>query len=332
LIALYKNTQILLKITINTGSLMNKTGIATSEIFLKHDTGTHHPESIERITSIFTYLDTKEYIKKIKKFEPNEIQKELLFLNHTEKYIDQLISLKGKNGYLDGDTPYSKNSISASLVSANAGIVLSDRIQSGELDNGFAIVRPPGHHAESDHAMGFCFINNIAVTARYLQKIGYKKICILDWDVHHGNGTENSFYKDSSVLFISMHQYPFYPGTGSDKDIGEDEGKGYNINIPMQRGSGNSDYIKQFDKVVLPSIDRFVPDFILLSAGFDAHLDDPLGGMNISTSGYENLSIKLMEKAKDICNGRIISFLEGGYDLHALAESVEVHLSTLSHF
>ncbi|NBU98367.1 MAG: histone deacetylase [Spirochaetia bacterium] len=249
---------------------------------------------------------------------------------HSIAHYNKIKSLSEKKGYLDGDTPYSPKTTDAALKGAGAGFELVDRIINRELENGMVLVRPPGHHAERDHAMGFCIFNNIAITAKYIQKKGFKKIAIIDWDVHHGNGTENTFYDDDSVLFISTHQYPFYPGSGSESDTGTGKGRGYNINIPMQRGSGISEFIKAFDNKIIPSLENFIPDFILISAGFDAHINDPLANLELTTKSYEIFTEKLMSIAKQYCENRIISFLEGGYDLKALSESVEAHISVLA--
>ncbi|MCB1177735.1 MAG: histone deacetylase [Leptospiraceae bacterium] len=308
---------------------MKRTGIVYSEKFLEHDTGFTHPENKNRLSSIISLLQSKSYYQEIHKFTPKEATKEDIISIHEEGYYDSLKDIEGKSGYLDGDTPYSPGSLEAAKLAAGSGIVLADKILSNEIDNGMVLVRPPGHHAESGHAMGFCIFNNIAITAKYLQKKGKKKVLILDWDVHHGNGTQNSFYEDDSVLFISLHQFPFYPGSGSEREDGSGAGKGYTLNLPMARGMGDSDYIKGFEDKIIPKIDKFSPDFVLISAGFDAHKNDPLAQMELSTSAYEKFSILLKKAALDHCEGKIISFLEGGYDLSALSESVEAHLSVL---
>ncbi|MCE9599851.1 MAG: histone deacetylase, partial [Spirochaetia bacterium] len=212
---------------------------------------------------------------------------------------------------------------------AGAGIAAADAIRAGNLDRALLLVRPPGHHSLHDRAMGFCLFNNVAICARHLQSIGFAKIAIVDWDVHHGNGTQDAFYNDPSVYFISLHQYPFYPGSGSAAERGQGNGHGFTLNIPMAAGRGDTEYKRAFKEQITPELDRFEPDFILISAGFDAHRDDPLAQMSLTAASYEWMSRELLEVAGRHCNGNIISFLEGGYDLEALADSVEAHAQTL---
>ena len=306
-----------------------KTGICTHPIFLEHDTGLHHPESSQRLESIYKILKEKSYYNDLLQVSPIHAKEEDITRIHSIAHYNNILHRKGKSGYLDGDTPYSEKSVEAALMAAGAGITLADKILEGECKNGMLLLRPPGHHAEPENAMGFCIFNNIAITAKYLQNKGLKKILILDWDVHHGNGTEDSFYEDDSVYFISTHQYPFYPGTGKASDTGEGKGRGYNLNLPFARGSSDQDYLKIFGEKILPAIESFEPEFILISAGFDAHKRDPLAGIELSTTAYEKFTSMICKTANEICSGRILSFLEGGYDLEALGESVEAHISVL---
>lgn len=309
---------------------MGKTGIITDKIFLEHDTGSGHPESKFRLESILQYLESKNYSKDLRRYDTKIPSEEDILKIHSSDHYNRIKALSGKKGYLDGDTPYSEKSSEASLRAVGAGLEIADQIINREIENGMVMVRPPGHHAERNHAMGFCIFNNIAITARYLQKKGYQKIAIIDWDVHHGNGTENAFYDDDSVLFISTHQYPFYPGSGSESDTGIGNGIGYNLNIPMQRGAGESEFKKAFANQILPKLENFLPDFILISAGFDAHKNDPLANLELTTKSFEVFTEKIKSIANQYCEGRVISFLEGGYDLKALSESVEAHLSVLA--
>lgn len=306
-----------------------QTALAYREEFLLHDTG-HHPENSDRLVSILNKLKKTNYYKNLIRPEIREAYDYEVAAVHDLSYVKDF-KKKSENGkgYLDGDTPYCEFSNKAALLAAGSGIALADLLLEKKAKNGIALVRPPGHHAEKEKGMGFCIFNNIAVTAKYLQSKGIGKILIVDWDVHHGNGTQNCFYNDDSVFFISTHQYPFYPGTGSLQERGSGLGSGYTLNIPLQRGSGDSDYKRAFEEKILPVIDSYQPEIILISAGFDAHKDDPLGGMELSTKAYEKFTEILLKKADEYCEGRVISFLEGGYDLEALADSVEAHLSVL---
>lgn len=306
------------------------TAIAIDPQFWKHDTG-YHPESSERLTAIMDRLKKTNYYPQLITIPISPANQEDITRIHTTEYFQYFLKTTSerKSGFFDGDTPFSEGSKDAAFLAAGAGISVANEILSGKIKNGFAIVRPPGHHAEVDRAMGFCMFNNIAITARYLQSKGIQKILILDWDVHHGNGTEHTFYSDNTVFFMSIHQYPFYPGTGAAKDKGEKEGYGYNLNMPVPRGANDFDYYKLFDNLILKEIEKFHPDFILISAGFDAHKKDPLGGVELTTGAYEQFTTIIKKVAEEYCYGRIISMLEGGYNLEALAESAEVHLSVL---
>jgi acetoin utilization deacetylase AcuC-like enzyme len=308
---------------------MNNFAISTSDLYLEHDTGRHHPESKERLIAICEYLQSKDYFSKILKVDPEKAKIQDIARVHDSSYIRQVESLNSRSGYLDGDTPFSALSSEAAFYAAGSGITLANLIHSKKLSSGISLVRPPGHHAERENAMGFCIFNNVAITASYLESLGYERIFILDWDVHHGNGTEHAFYSNGNVFFASLHQFPFYPGTGREEDIGKGLGLGKNLNIPLPRGSGDKEYLNAFDSKIVPAIDDFNPDFILISAGFDSHKNDPLGGMEVNTKAFESFTRIILEKAREHCEGRILSFLEGGYDLRGLAESVEAHIAVL---
>jgi acetoin utilization deacetylase AcuC-like enzyme len=201
----------------------------------------------------------------------------------------------------------------------------------GEISSAFCCVRPPGHHAERGRAMGFCIFNNIAVAAAHLlEGEGLARVAIVDWDVHHGNGTESMFIDDDRVLYVSLHQYPHYPGTGSAETVGRGKGQGYNINLPMRGGAGDREYLAVFRERIIPALDEFEPEFILISAGFDGHEDDPLSSTILTTAAYRTMTELVKASAEKYCKGRIVSFLEGGYDLRALADSVEVHIAALA--
>lgn len=311
------------------GSL--KTGITFHEEFLKHNTGPGHPETHGRLESILDHLSDLPSKNFLWKKDFKEAPLSVISSIHDPNYV-RLVSRtceEKDSGYLDGDTVFSSRSYMAANLAVGAGLYLADEVLLGNLKNGMALVRPPGHHAEADHAMGFCIFNNIAITAKYLQSKGIKRILILDWDVHHGNGTQHQFYEDDSVYFISLHQFPFYPGTGSLSERGKGKGLGTTMNIPLARGAGEFEYLSSFPSIQR-EMEKFRPEFVLVSAGFDAHKQDPLGGMNLPTSFFEIFTKEIQNIANTYANGKMISFLEGGYDFKALSESVKLHLETLA--
>jgi acetoin utilization deacetylase AcuC-like enzyme len=216
------------------------------------------------------------------------------------------------------------------LLSAGGVLQAIDAVMKKEVENAFCAIRPPGHHAEKSYGKGFCIFNNVAIGAKYIQqKYNLPKVLIVDWDVHHGNGTQNSFYNDPSVYFFSVHQYPFYPGTGAELEEGEEEGFGYTMNVPMVAGSGDVEYLEVFENFFYPVAEKFAPDFILISAGFDAHKDDPLAEIELDEETFQRITQVVVDLAEKCCEGRLVSVLEGGYDLKALATSVEAHLWAL---
>ena len=231
---------------------------------------------------------------------------------------------------LDPDTSMSPGSLTAAYLAAGGALAAVDAIMSRQVDHAFCAVRPPGHHAEAGQAMGFCLFNNVAIAARYVQKKhGVKRVLIVDWDVHHGNGTQHSFEDDPAVLFFSTHQYPHYPGTGRESERGRGAGEGFTINVPMEAGEGGEEYRDIFQKSLVPTADSFKPEFVIVSAGFDAHKDDPLGNMGLTEEGYADLTGIVAGIAKRHAGGRILSSLEGGYHLTALAASVDRHIQAL---
>lgn len=300
--------------------------------FLDHDTGHAHPESSARLSTTLEHLQKQPWFDQLINTNPVAADKEWLQLIHDANYIDRVsaVCLSGAS-YLDvTDVGISRRSYDVALLAAGGALVLGDKVMSGEADNGFALLRPPGHHAERNMALGFCLFNNIAILARYLQKQhGLDKILILDWDVHHGNGTQHAFEADPSVYYISLHQYPFYPGTGSASETGTGRGRGTILNCPMPAGATDTEYRQVLTEKVLPAVERFRPEAFLVSAGFDAHRDDPLATMSLSTEFYGWMTERVMEQADQYAGGRIVSLLEGGYNLKALRECVAVHLHTL---
>jgi len=310
---------------------MKKVGLIYHEDYLKHDTGVGHPERKERLVAIVEHLKKSNLSEKIEWISPklrNDVEKWILKV-HQSSHLEFVRTsiLKGIRLLDFGDTYVSKDSFDVALLAVSGVLEGVDKIFKGELDKIFCAVRPPGHHAESRRVMGFCLFNNVAVAGRYAQETyGVEKVAIIDWDVHHGNGTQEIFYEDPSVLYISLHQYPFYPGTGSREEKGSGKGYGFTLNFPMPAGSNDEDYLKIFGNEVSPALEKFQPEFIIISAGFDAHQDDPLAGMKLTEEAFKMMTKLTNEIALKFSQGKILSVLEGGYNLEALARSVENHL------
>ena len=307
-----------------------KTGLITSNTYQNHNTGDGHPERIDRVTAIidnFKKLNNKNLIWK----KPSKYKRELLENTHNKDYINFVEKSFPEKGlsFLDGDTIISPGSKEATADAVGSIITAIDGVQNKEFHNAFCAVRPPGHHAERNKAMGFCIYNNVAVGAHYLlEKYKFNKVAIIDFDVHHGNGTQDIFYDNEKVLYISTHQYPYYPGTGAEKE----KGKYNNIfNIPLPAGTTSEEYLNAYE-FVLKKIKEFKPEFILLSAGFDAHKDDPLAQFQLTSKDFYNLTKRTLNLAKLYCEGKVVSILEGGYDLNALQESTEMHVNALLEF
>ena len=310
-----------------------KTAFASDTRFMDHDTGIGHPERPARLSHTLAHLESKPWFPSLHMMGGVECNLDQISSMHDEGLIHRAQTSCAQGlSYLDSpDVVISPDSFEIARLAVGTVLSLSDAIVSGQVNNGFALIRPPGHHAERNEALGFCLFNNIAITARYLQQQhGLERILIVDWDVHHGNGTQHLFEEDPSVFFISTHQYPHYPGTGSRSENGIGAGQGATLNCPMNAGTGDDDYQDAFREKILPAIHNFKPDMILISAGFDAHRADPLGSINLSSEHYAWMTTRLMECADQYCQGRILSALEGGYDLDALAESVGIHLATLN--
>ena len=309
-----------------------RTGLINDVRFLDHDTSPGHPECRERITESIDYLQAQTWFNDLIKIESKKADPELISDIHDYAYIRHAeeVCLSGQNHLDSMDVSVCTESYDIALLAAGSAIQLADKVINKTIDNGFALIRPPGHHAENAMALGFCLFNNIAVLARYLQNThGLENIAIIDWDVHHGNGTQHLFEEDPSVLYISTHQYPFYPGTGHYSETGIGEGAGATLNCPMPAGATDEIYQEAFSQIILPKIDEFKPDIILISAGFDAHHADPLANINLSTESFGWMTERIMEKAAQYSDNRIISLLEGGYNLDALPKCIGKHLQVL---
>jgi acetoin utilization deacetylase AcuC-like enzyme len=307
-------------------------GLIHHPLFEKHLEGHPHVERPERVTAILNRLRSSSLAPKIVFLEAAAAERKWIELVHDPDYVNGILTLDIKDAvFLDsGDTVATSATPLAALHAAGAGIQAAKLVLDGSFRSAFCAVRPPGHHAERDRAMGFCIFNNIAVAASYLlTECRLNRVAIVDFDIHHGNGTERTFIEDNRVLFISLHQYPHYPGTGSADMTGLGAGAGFTLNLPMSSGAGDPEYAEAFQSRVIPALDRFKPEFLLVSAGFDGHADDPLAETLLSSAMFGTMTRQLRVVAEHHCRGRIVSMLEGGYDLNALAGSVEEHLKAL---
>ena len=307
-----------------------KTGLITSDTYQNHNTGGSHPEKIDRVTVVidnFKKLGNENLIWK----KPSKFDRSLLEITHSSDYINFVEKSFPKEGlsFLDGDTIVSPGSKEATSDAVGSIITAIDGVQNNEFKNAFCAVRPPGHHAEKNKAMGFCIYNNVAVGANYLiDKYKLNKVAIIDFDVHHGNGTQNIFHDNEKVLYISTHQFPYYPGSGTEQEKGK-----YNniVNIPLPAGTTSQEYLNAYE-FVLKKIEEFKPEFVLLSAGFDAHKDDPLAQFQLESKDFYEITKRTLKLSKLYCNGKVVSILEGGYDLSALKESTAMHVDALLEF
>ena len=305
-------------------------GFVYDPIYLKHDTG-QHVENTKRLEAIMSHLEQTGLISQLTPIKPRPATIEELSLVHPEPHISHIQEVTQKGGdWLDLDTVMSTGSYDAALYATGGALKATEAVMNGEVASAFALVRPPGHHATPQQAMGFCLLNNVAVTAKYaLTNYKLEHILIIDFDVHHGNGTQEAFYDDPQVLYISTHQYPFYPGTGSIEETGNGIAKGTTINIPLPTACGDAEYKQVFEQIIVPAANRFKPQLILVSAGYDPHWADELALMQVSVSGFAQMVKIIQELTDELCSGRLVFTLEGGYTLNALAASVKATFDVL---
>ncbi len=296
------------------------------DIFADHRPPNPHPERPARFTAARDALRDAGLAQRGTQLPSREASEAELGLVHTAGYISDLTrKVPGNSGWLDADTYYSPETWRAATTAAGAAVDATSAVLSGQFKRALAIVRPPGHHAEADRAMGFCLLNNVAIAAAAARQAGASRVAVIDWDVHHGNGTQHSFYEDGAVHYSSTHQYPFYPGTGAPDETGSGDGLGTTVNVGLPAGCGDDEYIAAFEQVIVPELQLFRPDLVLISAGFDAYAADPLAGMQVSAAGYGHMGRMLCQVADEFCDGRLVCVLEGGYDLEGLGSGM-VHV------
>ncbi|WP_417915475.1 histone deacetylase [Candidatus Electronema sp. JM] len=311
---------------------MRRTAIYRDEFFLQHQPGYGHPESPDRLRVIYEALDKDGLGDRFVRPQFGPADADVLRLNHSAALVARVAATQGHETIaLDADTHVSARSHEAACLAVGALVDGIRRIFAGEIDNAFCLVRPPGHHAEQENAMGFCLYNNVAVAARWaMRELGLKRIMIVDWDLHHGNGTQESFHDMKEVLYLSTHKYPYYPGTGAALENGMDKGEGYTVNVPLPGGQGDLEYARIFNELVVPVARAYQPELILISCGFDICKGDPLGDMQVTPDGIAWMTRKMVEAAAEVCGGRLLVTLEGGYYLNALRNGALAVLAELS--
>ncbi len=302
-------------------------GIASDARMLAHDAGPGHPERPERLRVLLNHL---EHASEVQHLAPRRATVDEITLVHDPRVIDFLAATAGRpRTVIDADTATSAGSWEAAQVAAGCLLTACEAVLAGQVHSGCALVRPPGHHAEYGRPMGFCLLNNVAIAAAWLRRRGLGRVAIVDWDLHHGNGTQHLFEDDPDVLYVSTHQYPYYPGTGAVTEVGRGAGVGRTVNLPFPAGFGDAEFRRGFDEIVAPVLHQFAPDFVLISAGFDCDGRDPLGGLRVTPAGIAHMTQTLCAVAAETAQGRVVAVLEGGYDLDALVEGVDAVLRVM---
>lgn len=309
---------------------MLETLLLHDDAMIEHDPGRGHPERPDRLRAITEKLRARP-IPGTHLVAPSPVPLEVVLRVHAPEYVQRVSAMRGKRASFDADTHTSPESVDAAFLAAGAAVEAVEAVLDGRARNAFAFVRPPGHHAEPGRAMGFCLLNNVAIAAEHaLVRPEIERVLVVDWDVHHGNGTQAMFYGRRDVLVFSAHQFPFYPGTGALEEHGTDEGEGYTINVPLPAGCTNADYRRMLADLLVPAATRFRPDLVLVSAGFDAHRLDPLGGMNLTEEGFADMCATVKAIADEHAKGRLVLVLEGGYDLEGLSKSVHACIDVMA--